>query len=406
MMPTRNRILFIHGGTVTDVESAKTARRTFGELGYVLDEISLDGDDPGAAWSDYMNQYNEQLAFFLGSNAWTFVFRQGNALLHTFTGIPLVLMLHDHPIYFRDKITSDADGMFVFCIDEPSADFVRTYYPASISATIVNHGSIPASATDDEPAFEDFKQRRNALLCPMNLMIHGLTMDAIWAKIQALPEPRRARARRLAEAVLYDFETPLHVISERMTAAGDSAGEQAFELNDLHLVLNFVKLWRRNRLVRSLIELPMLIGSEYVPADLAFDYPEKFKALDWEETLPLYRAYRFVLNLNPLLTGALHDRVTNALFSNAVVVTDPNAFVRRYFEDEVDMLFVDLGGATAGKVARYLDDPEAAFALTRNAARKRRRYDFWVSSYRNLVTEVEALWAARTAASTLPSRAP
>ncbi len=397
-MPARDRILFIHGGTVTDVESAKTARRTFGELGYVLDEISLDGDDPGAIWSEYMNQYNEQLAFFLGSNAWTFVFRQGSALLHTFTGIPLVLMLHDHPIYFRDKITNDADGMIVFCIDEPSADFVRKYYPASIAATIVNHGSIPDNAVDDEPAFEDFQRRHNALLCPMNLIIHGMNIDAVWAKIQALPEPRRARARRLADAVLYDFETPLHVVSERMTAAGDRAGDPAAELNDLHLVLNFVKLWRRNRLVRSLIELPMLIGSEYVPADLQFSYPGKFKALDWQETLPLYRAYRFVLNLNPLLTGALHDRVTNGLFSNAVVVTDPNAFVRRYFEDEVDMLFVDLGPSMVEKVARYLDDPEAAFALTRNAARKRRQYDFWVSSYRELVTEVEARWAARATA--------
>jgi hypothetical protein len=47
------------------------------------------------------------------------------------------------------------------------------------------------------------------------------------------------------------------------------------------------------------------------------------------------------------------------------------------------------------KVVRYLDDPEAAFSLTRNAYRKRRQYDFWVSSYRELVTEVEALWTAR-----------
>jgi|GEM_PF-5908250 len=390
-MPARFRVLFIHGGAVTDIESAKTARRTFTELGYTLDDFSLGGDDRAAdRLSEYLNQYGQELAFFLGSNAYTFAFRQGTALLHDITGIPLVMMLHDHPIYFRDAITSDANGLIVLATDEPSRDFIREHYPASLT-TIVNYGSIPANATDDEPAFEEFQRRQNALLCPMNLIIHGLTIDTAWAQIQQLPEPRRARARRLCDAVLYDFETPLQVISDRMHAAGDPASD----INDVRFVLNFVKLWRRNHVIRQLIELPMLVGSEYVPADLAFDYPEKFRPLDWLQTIPLYRTYRFVLNLNPLLTGALHDRVTNALFANAVAITDPNAFVRQYFEDEVDMLFVDLGPSTVEKVARYLDDPEAAFALTRNAARKRRQYDFWVSSYRELVTEVEARWAAR-----------
>ena len=388
----RTLILAIHSGHPNDVESAKITRRSFGELGYELIEVSLASADASAVLGRLLAERANEIFFFLSDNYYASSIRgpQGQ-LLHQLTGIPLVIHMHDHPLYFMQRQERALDGTIVFAPDAHAGEFIRRHYGVDCEA-ITNIGSLPHFEDGERaPSFEDFSGRRNELLCPMNLCVDRVNIDGWWAQIKALPAARREAATRTAEAILTDCVTPLHVAAEPMLARLPES-ERAAAITDQLLVLNFVKLWRRERMVRALAELPILISSEYVPAELEFRYPKKVTMLSMRDTIPLYRRYRFVVNSNPLL-HALHDRVTSALFCNAVALTDRNETLTRLFSDEREVLYFDYDGSSiVNKIAPYLDDARRAFALTQAAYDLRARSSFYIDSYRDLVAAVARRW--------------
>jgi len=83
--------------------------------------------------------------------------------------------------------------------------------------------------------------------------------------------------------------------------------------------------------------------------------------------------------------------VMNAIFGNSVTITDPNNWTAEVMMDEKDVLIYDYGaGDNAAKIARYVDDPDAAYRLTENAYDLRVRQNaFQTDSFENLIGVVE-----------------
>ncbi len=388
----RRTIVFIHGGNEIDAGTANGLRGVFAtEFDLRLEDVSVVDADSAARLRAILDERGDDVFFFLSSNFWALNVRDGEKLLHDITGIPLVVLLHDHPAYFFHYLSPSLDGTILFAPGDDAVDFVEKHYPVR-ARVLSNPSFLPRRVDAGPPDFEQFSGRKNVLLCPFNLTIFGSNMDRAWASIKALPERRMRRAIRLVDASLTDCVTPLHVISERIASSGDP--EIAVE--DLRLVLDFVKVWRRDRLVRAIIDLPVLVTSEYVPADLELKYPEKFARVTVDETLPLYRSFRFVVNSTPLLTGSIHDRVVQAMTNNAVCVSDPSAILQKYFQDGRDIAFVDYASADiAEKLAAYLDDPARAFSLTANAYETRHKQTWSRESYEALFRAVAALNESR-----------
>jgi hypothetical protein len=287
--------------------------------------------------------------------------------LHTATRIPLVFFLMDHPLFFHDVQSAEYDDAIVFLPGSDVSDYIAKYYP-SRSTVVAFQGFFEAPYPRRAPLFEDFLGRANVILCPLNLALWGENLDSIWHRIKALPTGRRDILIRIIDAALTDCFTPLHVIAAGLRPETRSNPEST--IDDDKYALHFIKLWRRNRLIRSLIDLPILVSSNYVPADLEFAYPDKFVNLTTDETFDLYRTFRFVLNSFPLMTETVHDRMVHSMYNGCVMVTDQNNWTRRHLRDEVHALFFDyLGDDNVEKLGRYLDDPAAAFALTENSSR-------------------------------------
>jgi hypothetical protein len=388
----RKLILFIHAGHPIEIEAAKLSRRDFAEYVYELEEFSVVDPQAHAILKNLLRDRSHELFFFYSMNFWALNIRNGDKLLHRLTGIPLAVMMHDHPVYFLHQLSPSLNGIVIVAPGEELPDFIAKHY--GIAATAIGDpGFRPhLRAAGPAPNFDDFSNRRNMLLCPMNLNIAGQNIDDIWATIKALPEPRRKRAVRLIDAALTDCMTPLHLISERLSASGDP--ELAVE--DLRWVLNYVKLWRRMWLIEKLVDLPILISSAYVPADLERRYPEKFTLLTRSETIPLYRQFRFVVNTNPLI-HCFHERVTEALIGNSVCVTDRNIVIDRYFQDDRDMVFVDYTRPDlAERLTQLIDDPQRAFELTVNSYKVRMQPAFSGDAHRELIDTINELWTAKT----------
>ncbi len=395
----RSLIVNLHSGHPNDFESARYMRRNLANFGYELVEVALsDQQAAQTTLNDILRTRNDEMFCFLSDNYYALQVSNGQgALLHEMTGIPLVIMQHDHPLHFIPQQTPKLAGTITFVQGEDSRGFIADHYPAK-TITIANTGSLPP-IEPEIPDFAQFEGRENAILAPMNLNFGAVTLDVAWAQIKSLPGERRTLATALAEAALTDCSTPLHVIAAGLPHG--LLGEEArAAVSDQLLVLTFVKLWRRHQMVRTLIELPILWSSETVPADLQFKYPEKFTLLSMAETVARYREYRFTLNSHPLLSDLLHDRVLMATALNSVCITDVNTAVQRYFKNGVDAIFFDYSQLSEmpKKIAGYLEDPRRAFELTVQAAAVRDATESfgYRKGYANLLEAIAAHWAPET----------
>jgi hypothetical protein len=387
-------VVFIDSGYSVDLEISKYVSGAFAALGYGFEEYSLNDPQFAVKLGELLQTRIDDVLCFVSLNYYAAVVHSpAGHLLHHATGVPLVFSLMDHPLYFLGKQLPENAGAMVFVLGPDLIDFVGKYFPPGTVA-IDNQAFEPPPFEERPLAFDDFMRRHNAILCPMNLSIWGQTMDVLWAAIRELPAPRRDFIKRLIEVGLTDVFTPLHVLAESLPRDGRTIEQQ---MTDGRFALDFIKVWRRNHMIRALIDLPIRISTEYVPADLAVKYPDKFTLWTIQETMPLYQQYRFVLNSSPLMTYAIHDRIFNALVANAVVITDQNNMTSERFTDGVDALFYDYStGDIANKIARYIDDPRAAYDLTVNAYDLRvRRNAFTFESYANLIEAVKQQKRAR-----------
>ena len=359
MNAARDVIVYLHDGGPIETVAAANLRREFAPLGIALEECSVlaaDAYEQIARWV----RAQPRPRCFLSSNFWALNVRgRRGELLHKMSGIPLVVHMEDHPVYFLQQLSPALEGTVIFAPGEEFAGYIAAHYPFA-ARVVANPGYLPVPP-EAQPSQERFLQRENALLCPMNLTVYGRNIHQTWETIEALPARRSARVKRLIDAALTDCLTPLHVVSERLAAAGDP--EEWPE--DARWALDYVKIWRRTQIVEMLAELPALFLTGYVPPHLLAKYPQKFTLLPRTQTMPLYNRYRFVVNSNPLLATCVHERVSDALANAAVVISDPNEIMMRYFRDGRDMVVIDYENRDlTARAAALLDDPARAYAMT------------------------------------------
>lgn len=387
----RRSIIYLHDGSPIQVVAVRNARRDFGAAGIEVADLSLKDAQAESKLRAFVRERGEELLCFYSSNFWALNVRRGHSLLHTVTGIPLVIALQDHPAYFLHYLSASLDGTILFAPGEELHDFIARNYQFD-AQVITNPGYLPAGRGGPIPSFEEFTQRKNVILSPMNLSVFGQNIDDIWSIIGALPRERSERTKRLIDAALTDFKTPIHAVSQRMAEAGDP--EVAVE--DLRWAVTFVKMWRRTRIVEMLVELPAVFSTAYAPPALVKKHPEKFTLYSRTETASLYEEYRFVVNSDPLLPTCVHERVSDSLEHHCVVITDRNALLERYFQDGRDCLFIDYElGTLAGCAAELMEDAERAYRMMLRAEDVRNRQNVTRESIEALVAAVDRRWAMK-----------
>jgi hypothetical protein len=403
----RRIIIFLHSGHQIFSELAKYPRAGLTNHGYAIEEISYRDPEAFTRLKRLLTERASEIFCFYSFNYYikelslrnSWAARQEDSikktisptdeiLLHELTDIPLVVHLCDHPLYFLSYESSAFDGTIVYVDGNDHIDFMKKHFRSK--SIYVRQRLAAPTLISNPPDREQFFARRNEIFCPMNLSVTGATVDDFWTRIKGLPALRRDRATRLVEVALYDCLTPLHVISERLTSAGDPE----IEIADLLPVLGFIKLWRRTEMIRALIDLPILVSSDFVPANLGRKYPKKLTSTSVPETLRLYRTFRYVLNSFPLMNYALHDRLVTAFSENSVVITDRNTLTTEIFRDGTDLIFFEYNvPQIAAKVDAYIQNPERAFQITLNMYERRTTGRlFSEDGYVSLIEAVKQKW--------------
>jgi hypothetical protein len=403
----RRIIVFVHSGHQAFSQSAKYPRAGLTKHGYVIEEISFRDPEAFTRLKRLLTERASEIFCFYSFNYYikdlslrnSWAARQEDSirkalppndelLLHELTGIPLVVHLGDHPMYFLSYESPAFDGTIVYVDGNDHIDFMKKHFRSK--SIYVRQPLAAPTLISNPPDREQFFARRNAIFCPMNLSVMGATVDDFWTRIKGLPALRRDRATRLVEVALYDCVTPLHVISERLTRAGDPE----IEIADLLPVLNFIKLWRRTEMIRALIDLPILVSSDFVPVNLGLKYPKNFTSTPIPQTLMFYRTFRYVLNSFPLMNYALHDRLASAFSVNSVVITDRNTLTTELFRDGTDLIFFEYNVPNiAAKVDAYIQNPERAFQITLNMYERQTIGQlFSEDGYVSLIEAVKQKW--------------
>lgn len=186
-------------------------------------------------------------------------------------------------------------------------------------------------------------ERPIPLLVPMNLRWCARTLDEVEAEAAALePAPRRL-FERAYESIRSD---PTALPCEAVAAALAAEGlwpPRALLRRLSRLVTYAVHLWRRERIVEWLLDLPVVIDSNDLPERLLRGRTPRATLLresDPRRTVARTAQARAVLSTN-FSPDLLHDRPLNAALVGAAAATERNRIFPRWFEHGRSILYFE-----------------------------------------------------------------
>ena len=153
-------VVYIHDGSPIQEVSSSNARRSFAEFGYEVVELSVHDAHAESKLKALLRDRKHELLCFCSSNSWALNIRNGDSLLHTITGIPLVILIQDHPVYLLHTISPSLNGAVFFVPGDETADFVAKHYGLVATTLVVNPGFLATTEREwSAPEREAFASR-------------------------------------------------------------------------------------------------------------------------------------------------------------------------------------------------------------------------------------------------------
>ncbi len=156
----------------------------------------------------------------------------------------------------------------------------------------------------------------------------------------------------------------------------------------------YVKLWRRQFVMRQLVDLPVRFHGEGFPEFDKLGRRRKFGTLTMPALFEEYRSARVVINLGPAFPRYVHERVLHGMDAGAAVMSDLNPGVAETFVDGEEIIGFGLGdGDAAAKLTDWLERPEDAFRTMEAARRKMDAIDIHGANAKRLYDTLTSLKA-------------
>ena len=102
----------------------------------------------------------------------------------------------------------------------------------------------------------------------------------------------------------------------------------------------FARLWRRQVVISSLLEFPIVVSSGTIPDTIDSKYHDKFIDTSGDETMKLFAEHQMILNVSPAISSIIHDRVINCINTASTLISESNRSIIQFLEPGRD--FVDI----------------------------------------------------------------
>ncbi len=375
-MTKKRKFVIVHVGHATDIVWCDRLRPIVEECGLEMETLS-DSDD------DFIEQFDrtvcrnlDEIAALGSTNKYMFKYKvSGDQYLHQFCKLPIVVQSMDNPaLVMPDGAKDDNDVICVF--NSQSHENLWKNYLGGKGKTFVG-GVLPQSNKIDvcNLTYEAYAARQPKALLAVNMHHMDETLEMLWNKIGGWQDEKN-----LIAVTAVDFMAT----NENMGALEAVETAMEFHCWELHTetfveivswVEAVVKVWRREYVLRALMDSPITVSTPHTPAFFWPKHRDKFVNTLGPETLALFPKFRAAINVNPPFPGCVHDRVINSIEAGTLLFSDSGAAIEKILtpgKDFVSYKFTDKN--LPETLEYYLNNPRKSYEMVMSAR------DAWVAS--------------------------
>jgi hypothetical protein len=276
-------------------------------------------------------------------------------------GVPVLVWNVDSPALTFDvlPVTNDRVGLVHVAASDATfwSTLVNPAQPSTWTEGIGPHPEALARSRTGRLSWD----RTIDVLVPLNLRWCSRTLEEVEEEVTRLPRPARRVFEHASESIKRDLGgVPAAALSAALAAEGLHL-PVGMVRQLARLVTYHVHLWRREFIVGALLEYPVVIDSNEIPARVVRG--RRVRASLLTEALPSRTVARTERARAVVTTSfshdLLHDRALNAALLGTATLAEGNTAFRRWFADGESMLLFDYGADALGaRVELVLEHPE------------------------------------------------
>ena len=370
MTDNKTKVLILHAGFSTDISVTDMLRLACSRNGLDLIDVSIDAEDLQnndfeLEIIDKLDGEIDKLLCVVSLNvAALYLFRTPGECIHDNLNVPLVLFLIDHPSVFLELIPANLSNTLVLLIDDSFERFWHKHYSGMTLSYVCNVMPYSKYEIPAPPSFEVYRKRSGKILAPMQLSIHNYDALGWWHNIDQLKEPLRGITKEAVTAMIGDATLEFDVFVDGEIEKHGVELESEDRITISQYVDCFARLWRRQVVISSLLEFPIVVSSGTIPDTIDSKYHDKFIDTSGDETMKLFAEHQMILNVSPAISSIIHDRVINCINTASTLISESNRSIVQFLEPGRD--FVDIPfepEKIREKVGNILEDPRKAYDI-------------------------------------------
>jgi len=237
----------------------------------------------------------------------------------------------------------------------------------------------------EPPTFRQYRQRTKKIFAPLQMSYKNMNAIQWWDFLNQLVPPMNTIAQK---AVTSMINNTAQGIDQFIDQAIEEEGAELLPTERYKLTVyveGFAKMWRREIIVGSLMEFPIVVSSGHIPEKFRSEYEHKFIDTEGEETSRLYGEFQLVLNVSPAIPNLVQDRVINCVNAASTLISENNLGISQYLVPDKD--FVDFpfdSEVVQEKVGNILEDPQRAYDMAVSAYTSLRNNDARLQHWRDI----------------------
>lgn len=291
--------------------------------------------------------------------------------------------LVDPPLYQLERLQSFSGNAIVSCIDENHVAYVRKELKHLPYVTFMPHGG---SRPKEIIPYENRKRQ---------VVFFGSCPDivALEEKLSREAEPMRSVLERILHRTYGEEKDFADIVEEELDFAGKGFTEYQRKLGLLRCM--YIHQLARGMKRLHLLELLGASGVEVEVYGNGWDsYDNQYSEyihvrgpVDYEEALQIMVEAKIVLNNIPLYVNGSHERVFTAMRCGSVSFSEENAYFRRCFEENREIIFFSYNDPyqIPGKLKFLLEHDKLAENIAEAGREKVERLHTWESRAKEML---------------------
>lgn len=335
-----NRVLVFYSREICYLSSDFFAHQigaAFEELGF---EAELCGISKGEDYDRKLEPYlNREYRLILDFNSLLprMALEDGTHYIDHLNG-PFFDWLLDHPLFHYNGLVTGVENLHVLVLDEAQERYVRQYHP-----NVQSVHTLPLGACESFCSVEKQAGKRVLFLGTYD------DPETVYELVRAAPEPFCSAMKDLIERRLADPLLSMEEAFERyLLEHGTELTVQQFALfmNAMYPVDAYLRDYFRKAAIDALLSggVPVAVTGEgwenyCAPKE---NLLEREKGVSFGVSFERIAKERILLNVSPMFSHGMHDRIPAGMANRTAVLTDRNPYLESRFRDGDEICFYSL----------------------------------------------------------------